>query len=31
MPNNNKYNLVAENPNSTVVAEYTPDKKRAEH
>jgi len=28
---NNKYNLVAENPNSTVVSEYTPDKKRAEH
>jgi len=28
---NNKYNLVAENSHSTVVAEYTPDKKRAEH
>ena len=27
----NKYNLVAENPQSTVVAEYTPDKKRASH
>ncbi len=25
----NKYNLVAENPQSTVVAEYTPDKKRS--
>ena len=24
MPNNNLYNLVAENPQSTVVAEYTP-------
>lgn len=31
MPNNNKYNLVAENPQSTVVSEYTPDKKRASH
>jgi len=31
MPNNKKYNLVAENPQSTVVAEYTPDKKRATH
>lgn len=31
MPNNNKYNLVAENSQSTVVAEYTPDKKRASH
>lgn len=31
MPVNNKYNLVAENAQSTVVAEYTPDKKRAEH
>ncbi|MBL8158748.1 type I restriction endonuclease subunit R [bacterium] len=28
---NNKYNLVAENAQSTVVAEYTPDKNRAEH
>ncbi len=28
MPTNNRYNLVAENPQSTVVAEYTPDKKR---
>jgi len=27
----NKYNLVAENTQSTVVAEYAPDKKRAEH
>lgn len=27
----NKYNLVAENSQSTVVAEYTPDKKRAAH
>lgn len=27
----NKYNLVAENSQSTVVAEYTPDKKRASH
>lgn len=27
----NKYNIVAENPQSTVVAEYTPDKKRASH
>ncbi len=26
-----KYNLVAENTQSTVVSEYTPDKKRAEH
>lgn len=31
MPSNNKYNLVAENPQSTVVAEYMPDKKRAAH
>lgn len=31
MPSNNKYNLVAENPQSTVVSEYTPDKKRASH
>jgi len=31
MPNNNKYNLVAENSQSTVVTEYTQDKKRAEH
>ncbi len=30
MPNN-RYNLVVENSHSTVVAEYTPDKKRAEH
>ncbi|KAA0206551.1 type I restriction endonuclease subunit R [Candidatus Uhrbacteria bacterium] len=28
---NNKYNLVAENSQSTVVAEYTPEKTRAEH
>lgn len=31
MPNNNKYNLVAKNSNSTVVSEYTPGKKRAEY
>jgi len=31
MPNNNKYNLVAKNSQSTVVSEYTPDKKRASH
>jgi len=31
MPNNNRYNLVAENPRSTVVAQYSPDKKRAQH
>ena len=37
MPKTNKptsagrYNLVAENSQSTVVAEYTPDKKRASH
>lgn len=31
MPEKNKYNLVAENSQSTVVAEYTPEKKRAEH
>jgi type I restriction enzyme, R subunit len=31
MPVNNRYNLVAENSQSTVVAEYTPDKKRAAH
>lgn len=30
MPQKNKYNLVAENSQSTVVAEYTPEKKRAE-
>lgn len=30
MPVNKKYNLVAENPQSTVVGEYTPEKKRAE-
>ena len=29
--NNNKYNLVAQNHKSTVVSEYTPDKKRASH
>ena len=28
MANSNAYNLVAENPQSTVVAEHTPDKKR---
>jgi len=31
MPINNIYNVVAENPQSTVVGQYTPDKKRAEH
>ena len=31
MPIKNKYNLVAENSQSTVVAEYTPDKKRAKN
>lgn len=31
MPVNNRYNLVAENPHSTVVTEYTPDKKRVAH
>ena len=31
MQNNNKYNLVAENPRSTVVAEYTSNTKRATH
>ena len=31
MSDNNRYNMVAENPKSTVVSEYTPDKKRAEH
>ncbi|MFA5154908.1 MAG: type I restriction endonuclease subunit R [Patescibacteria group bacterium] len=31
MPTKNKYNLVAENSQSTVVAEYTPDKKRIAH
>jgi type I restriction enzyme R subunit len=31
MPKPTKYNLVAKNPQSTVVAEYTPDKKRASH
>lgn len=30
MPSN-KFNVVAQNPQSTVVAEYTPDKKRATH
>jgi len=29
VPKEKSYNLVAENPHSTVVAEYTPDKKRA--
>ncbi len=29
--NNNNYNLVAENPQSTVVTQYTPDKTRASH
>lgn len=31
MPNSNKYNLVAENPQSTVVAEYSPDGQRVAH
>lgn len=31
MPNNKRYNLVAESPQSTVVTEYTPDKKRSTH
>lgn len=31
MPKTNRYNLIAENPQSTVVAEYRPDKKRATH
>lgn len=31
MPVENKYNLVAENPQSTVVGQYTPDTKRASH
>ena len=31
MPNSNKYNLVAESTQSTVVAEYVPDKKRVAH
>ncbi len=31
MPTNNKYNLVAESPQSTVVAEYVPDGKRVAH
>ncbi|MDP3988781.1 MAG: type I restriction endonuclease subunit R, partial [bacterium] len=31
MPINNKYNLVAENSQSTVVSQYTPDVKRATH
>ncbi len=31
MPNNNKYNLVAESTQSTVVAEYVPDIKRVAH
>jgi type I restriction enzyme R subunit len=31
MTKSKKYNLVAENSQSTVVAEYTPDKKRASH
>ena len=31
MPVDNKYNLVAENPQSTVVGQYTPDAKRASH
>lgn len=31
MPNNNKYNLVAENPQSTVVSEYVADGVRVTH
>ncbi|MEX0877662.1 MAG: type I restriction endonuclease subunit R [Candidatus Spechtbacterales bacterium] len=31
MPNKNKYNLVAESTQSTVVAEYVPDTKRVAH
>lgn len=31
MPSNSKYNLVAENTQSTVVAEYVPDMKRVAH
>jgi type I restriction enzyme R subunit len=31
MPNNNRYNLVAENPQSTVVSEYIPDQNRPAH
>ncbi len=31
MTNSKQYTLVAENPQSTVVAQYTPDKKRASH
>jgi len=31
MPNNNRYNLVAENPQSTVVAEYLADRARVAH
>jgi type I restriction enzyme, R subunit len=31
MPTNNKYNLVAENPQSTVVAEFTPSGERVAH
>jgi len=31
MPQSNNYNLVAENPQSTVVGQYTPDAKRASH
>ncbi len=31
MSQQNNYNLVVENPHSTVVAEYTPEKKRAEN
>lgn len=31
MPTNKKYNLVAENPQSTVVSEYTPDTSRVAH
>jgi len=31
MAENKRLNLVAQNPKSTVVSEYTPSKKRAEH
>ncbi|OGT06800.1 MAG: hypothetical protein A2103_04870 [Gammaproteobacteria bacterium GWF2_41_13] len=31
MPNNNRYTLVAENPQSTVVAEYLADSVRVAH
>ena len=31
MPNNNKYNLIIKNPQSTVLAEYTPLYKTSAH